>query len=103
LLLVLGALGRLEAVDGPESAELLTQAAQTLSWGGTLVLLTGACNAASLAGLVAARRRGIHPAAVVADAPTAALIQLRRQQVRAYAIDRDGRPGSVGADSAINA
>lgn len=103
LLLVLGALGRLEAVDGPESAELLTQAAQTLSWGGTLVLLTGACDAASLASLVTARRRGIHPAALVADAPTAALIQLRRQQVRAYTIDRDGRPGSVGADSAINA
>jgi len=103
LLLVLGALGRLEAADGPASAGVLAQAAQTLSWGGTLVLLTGACDAGSLASLVAARRRGIHPAAIVADAPTAALIQLRRHHIRAYTIDRDGRPGSAGVDNVVHA
>jgi uncharacterized protein (DUF58 family) len=95
LIEVLATLGRLDYASKGSLPELLNQAGMRLSWGSTVVIITGQRGRALVEQLLPLKRRGLNIALIITE-PTSADLGLPRQHGFAtFGLWRDGRP-SVG-------
>jgi uncharacterized protein (DUF58 family) len=92
---VLAALGRLEparARDGAGLSAAIWAASAQLSWGSTVVVISGQRADELIQPLLGLKRRGLNVALLQVDAPVGDLALARGHGITAYRIDRAGRP-----------
>lgn len=94
LVAMLRLLGRLEAKPHGHLPALVARVSAHLSWGSTIVLITGGCDANLIAELLPLKRRGLNLALALVEASVTDLALPRQYGISAFAIARDGRPSA---------
>ncbi len=92
LMAVLGALGRLEPGQSGSLPDKIIEASAHLSWGSTIVLITGQRGDDLVAALLPLRRRGLNVALIIAEPTPSELALPQRHGIPAFGLWRDGRP-----------
>ena len=92
LIHILGTLGRLEPTTHGDLAALLLQASAHLSWGSTIVMITGQRGVELLTALLPLKQRGFNVALIMIEPTPDELALPRRHGITAFGIWRDGRP-----------
>jgi uncharacterized protein (DUF58 family) len=87
---ILAALGRINNSDELSLFGMLQ--AQSLPWGGTLVLVMSNLSLETLSSVLTLRRRGQQIVLVLVEGTSEGLVLARQQHLLAYTVDRGGTP-----------